>query len=156
MRQNRRRGSDVSDKFFSRANNFNARLEIPVLTGRHQTSPAPRNEGARTGAGDARGGVHTARPGWIDVVLVTPELLRPVEDGAVPLGREPVLVRVARDGRHALESKVEWLGFEPRSGEERHQKTAEAAVDVQGNRLFDCQFGQGGDVVDDAVWEVGG
>jgi len=38
----------------------------------------------------------------------------------------------------------------------RHQEGAEAAVDVEGDVAAEREPGEGGDVVDYAVWKVGG
>ena len=79
-----------------------------------------------------------------------------VEDGGVALGGEAVLVRVAADGGDALEAEVEGGGFEAGFFKEGDEEGAEAAVDVQGELLFEGDLGEGRDVVDDTVREVGG
>ncbi len=65
-------------------------------------------------------------------------------------------MRVARDARHAAEREVEGRGGEARAREEGDEEGAKAAVDVQRERALECEPREGGDVVDDAVWEIGG
>jgi hypothetical protein len=82
--------------------------------------------------------------------------LRAVENRGVALGREAVLVGVARDGGDALEAEVEGGRLEAGFVEEGDEEGAQAAVDVEREALFEGEFGEGRDVVDDAVREVGG
>lgn len=56
----------------------------------------------------------------------------------------------------ALESEIEQLGLETCFFEEWDEKGAETAVYVQGNFALYGEFGEGGNVVDDAVGKVGG
>lgn len=138
------------------ANNLVCRSDVTGLTDTHQTSPAPRNQGAGAGSRHVRGGVDAARPVWRDEVLVCAQLRGAVEDGAVSLGREAVLVCVAGDGSDAAEAEVEERCGEAGSAEEWDEEGAEAAVDVEGDAAGDGELGERGDVVDDAVGEVGG
>jgi hypothetical protein len=64
-------------------------------------------------------------------------------------------VRVAGDGGDALESEVEGLGLEAGLLEEGDEEGAETAVDVERDGLAEGEAGERGDVVDDAVGEVG-
>lgn len=79
-----------------------------------------------------------------------------VEDGAVALGGEAVFVSVAGDGGDALEAEVERGGFEAGLFEEGDEEGAQAAVDVEWEAFLEGKLGERGDVVDDAVREVGG
>lgn len=65
-------------------------------------------------------------------------------------------MRVAADARDAFEDKVEWHGWEPGAGEERHEERAETAVDMEGEGFAEGEPREGGDVIDDAVGEGGG
>ena len=81
-----------------------------------------------------------------------------VEDGGVAFRGEAVLVGVAADAGDAGEAEIERVGVEAGAGEEGDEEGAEAAVDVEGDFVvaFQGEGGEGGDVVDDAVGEVGG
>jgi hypothetical protein len=69
-------------------------------------------------------------------------------------------VRVYRYGGHAWTAEVKatslcpW-GGEACAGEVGHEEGAEAAVDVEGDGVGDCETGEGGDLVDDAMRVVG-
>ena len=65
-------------------------------------------------------------------------------------------MRIAADARHTGESEVEVDGLEASFGKIGHEKGAEAAVDVEGYLVADREPGEGGNVVDDAVGEIGG
>ena len=65
-------------------------------------------------------------------------------------------MRVAGDACDAFEGEVEGFRGEAGAGEERDHQGAEAAVDVEGERSFESEPREGGDVVNDAVREVGG
>jgi hypothetical protein len=71
--------------------------------------PTGRQQRARAGARDAGGRVDTPRPIGHDKVLVAAQRARRIHDHRRPLGREAVLVRVARDGGHAVHPKVNRL-----------------------------------------------
>lgn len=132
-----------------------ARFDIPGLADAHETRPAAGDEGAGAGAGNRRRGVHAAGPVRGDEVLVGAQGSGAVENGGVALGSEAVLVGVAADASDALEAEVEELSVEAGALEERHEEGAQAAVDVQRDLALDGELGERGDVVDDAVWEVG-
>lgn len=102
------------------ADNLAAGVDVARLADAHHAGPAARDEGARAGARDARGGVDAAGPVRADKVLVRPQLGGAVEDRRVALGGEAVLVRVARDGRDALEAEVKELRLEAGLFQERH------------------------------------
>ena len=90
--------------------------------------------------------------------MVCAELSVAVEDYGVSFGCEPVFVGIATDACDAFEGEVEGGGGEPGAREEGDQEGSEAAVYVEGeSALFaEGEAGEGGDVVDDAVGEVGG
>lgn len=64
-------------------------------------------------------------------------------------------MRIAGDGRHALKAEIEELGFETCFLEKGNEEGAEAAVYVERDLALDCQLRESGDVIDDAVREVG-
>lgn len=138
------------------ADDFVCGSDVARLTDTHQTSPASCNQGAGAGSRHVRGGVDATRPVWRNEVLVRAEFRRAVEDGAVSLWRKAVLVCVAGDGGNAAEAEVEeWCG-EASGAEEGDEEGTEAAVDVEGDAAREGELGERGDVVDDAVGEVGG
>lgn len=156
IRVESRRGGDGRDDGLGRTDDGVAGRDVPVLTHGHHGSPAARDEGAWSGPGDAGGGVDAAGPVWGDEVLVAAQRGAPVQHGRAALGGEPVLVRVAADARDSLEPEVEELRLVACLFEERHEERTQAAVDVQESLALESEFGEGGNVVDDAVWEVGG
>ena len=132
------------------------RVDVAGLAHRHQAGPAPRDQGARPRPGHRGRAVAAARPGGQDEVLVSAQGLGAVQDDAVALGREAVLVRVDRYGRHARQAEVETTGVFPRAGEAglfevRHQEGAEAAIDVERDLVGLGEAGEGRDLVHDAV-----
>lgn len=150
------RGVDALDEFLGGADDLGARRQIAGFADGHQARPAGGDEGARARAGDAGGGVDAAGPRGVDKVLVGAQGLGAVEDRAVALGGEAVLVRVAADGGDALEAEIEGDGLKAGLFEEGKEEGAQAAVDVKREALLKCQLRQRRDVVDDAVREVGG
>jgi hypothetical protein len=72
------------------------------------------------------------------------------------LGSKPVLVGIAADARHTLNTEVEGLDREPSLLEERHDEAPEAAVDVQTNVLFLRKLAESDNVVLAPVREVHG
>lgn len=62
---------------------------------------------------------------------------------------------IAANAGHALKSEIEELRLETGFLEEGDKERSQAAVDVEGNLALDSEFGEGGDVVDNAVGEVG-
>lgn len=137
------------------AHNLVCRSDVARLADTHQTRPTSCNQGARAGSRHVRGGVDAARPVRRDEVLVGAQFRGAVEDGAVPLWRESILVGVAGDGGDTAEAEVEEWGGEAGGGEEGNEEGAEAAVDVERDAARDSELGEPGDVVDDAVGEVG-
>ena len=156
VRAQRRVLTQRAFELLRRADDLVARRDVAALALRHQAGPAAGDEGPRPRAGDAGRRVHAAGPVGRDEVLVGAQLRVAVEHGAVALGREAVLVRVAGDAGHAFEGEVEGRGFEAGAGEEGDEEGAEAAVDVQGEVPLEGEPREGGDVVGDAVREVGG
>lgn len=146
---------DALQDFLGGAHDVDAGVEIALFAHAHQTRPASCDQGARSRACKSGRGVHAAAPVRDDKVLVRAQLRGAVQDDRVSLGREAVLVRVARDGRHAPQAEVKGDGVEACLLEEGDQEGAEAAVHVQGYVFPGGDFGQGRNVVDDAVWEVG-
>lgn len=63
---------------------------------------------------------------------------------------------VAGDGCDTLEAEVEERGGEAGGGEEGDNEGAEATVNMEGDATADGELGECGDVVNDAVGEVGG
>lgn len=131
-------------------------LDVALFALGHEGGPAAGDEGAGPGAGDAGGGVDAAGPVGGDEVLVAAEAGGAVEEDGVAFGGEAVFVGVAADAGDAGEGEVERGAVEAGAGEEGDEKGAEAAVDVEGEFAFEGEPGEGGDVVDDAVREVGG
>lgn len=62
---------------------------------------------------------------------------------------------VYADGRDAREREVEGHGLETGAGEEGDHEGAETTVDVERDLVALGEGAEGGDVVDDAVGEVG-
>lgn len=148
--------ADAVGQFLGCADDLFAGGEVAGFADGHEGGPASGDEGAGTGAGNARGGVDAAGPGGVDKVLVGAEGGGAVQDGGVSFGGEAVFVCVAADGGDAAEAEVKRDGVEARFGEEGDEEGAETAVYVERDAAFDGEAGEGGDVVDDAVREVGG
>ena len=62
---------------------------------------------------------------------------------------------VTRDTGHSFETEVEWLTVEASLCEHGNDERSETAVNVERNLLLDSKLAQCGDVVDNAVREVG-
>lgn len=137
-------------------NNLVSRSDVARLTNTHETGPASRNQGAGARSRHVGGGIDATRPVWRDEVLVGTQFRGAVEDGAISLWRKPVLVSVAGDRCDTAEAEVEERGGEAGGSEEGDEEGAEAAVDVEWDAARDSELGERGDVVDDAVGEVGG
>lgn len=63
---------------------------------------------------------------------------------------------ITRDGGDASQAEIERCGGEARLGEERDKEGAETTVHMEGEAAAMREQGEGGDVVDDTVGEVGG
>jgi len=85
---------------------------------------------------------------------VLAELFRTVHDDGVALGGESIFMRVARDARDALQSKVERLCGEPCFLQKRDEEGPQTGVDVEGNAALQSDPGEADDIVNDSVWEV--
>ena len=64
-------------------------------------------------------------------------------------------MRIATDTRHALESEVEELCLEASFLEKGDEEGSQTAVDVERDLALDSELGEEGDIVDNAVGEVG-
>lgn len=62
---------------------------------------------------------------------------------------------VAGDGGDAFDAEIEGFGGKAGFFEEGNEEGAEAGVDVEGDAALEGDFGQAGDVINDAVGEVG-
>jgi hypothetical protein len=96
----------------------------------------------------------------LDEILVLAHGPGAIQNDTVTFGCKPVFVRVYRYGGHAWTAEVKATGFcpwgsEACAGEVGHEEGAEAAVDVEGDGVGDCETGEGGDLVDDAMGVVG-
>lgn len=77
-----------------------------------------------------------------------------IHDDGGALWREPVFVRVARDGGDTIDAEVEGHGGETSLLEERYNEGAETAVDVHSDPMVLGEQSEGRDVVGDAVGEL--
>ncbi|KAI3476294.1 hypothetical protein L1887_62131 [Cichorium endivia] len=146
---------DARLDLLGRTHNVAARLHVSRLAELHHGRPGTCNERARTRSRERRGGIHSAGPVGLNVVLEPAQLCAAVQDGGKPLGPKAVLVRVARDRGDAIQTEVERLRVKAGLVEEGHEEGAEAAIYVQQNVVTLGEFGEVGDVVDDTVGEVG-
>ena len=96
LARQRGRLADGVGNLLGGADNLGARVDVAGLAHGHEARPAAGDEGAGAGAREARRGVDAAGPVRAHVVLVGAEGGGAVEDRRVALGREAVLVRVAR------------------------------------------------------------
>jgi len=64
-------------------------------------------------------------------------------------------MRIATDTRHTLESEIEELCLEPSFLEKGDEEGSQTAVNVERDLALDSELGEGGDIVDDAMGEVG-
>lgn len=92
--------------------------------------------------------------------MVVAEGLGPVEDHATAFRSEAIFVRVDGDGGHARTAEVEATSIRPGGGKAGtrqvgQEEGAEAAVNMQGNRVRNGEAGKSGDLVDNAVRVVG-
>ena len=92
-------------------------FDCTIFTHVDHGGPAGGEQGARARAGDAGGRVDASGPVGHDKVLEAAELLGRVHDDRRALGREPVLVRVARDRGDAGHAEVDRRDREAAAGE---------------------------------------
>lgn len=63
-------------------------------------------------------------------------------------------MRIAGDGGYAFDTEVESRAIETRTGKERGEEGAEAAIDMEWDARGEGEAGKGGDVVNYAMGEV--